>query len=353
MTLFTPFRLGSSELSSRVVMAPMTRSRAIGNVPNDLMRDYYAQRAGAGLIVTEGTAPSADALGYARIPGLFSDDQVVGWRRITEAVHAERGVIFAQLMHVGRIAHPLNLPEGARVVAPSAVRADGGMYTDQEGMQPMPEPHALTSDELPLVLEEFVHAARNAIAAGFDGVELHGANGYLLHQFLSAHTNRREDGYGGSVAGRSRFVVEVAEKVAAAIGSERVGLRLSPHATFNDMKPFDEEAAQFEHVARRLQPLGLAYLHFVLGAEGAAETARVAGKAFGGTVILNGGFDRDRAEAALAEGDADLISFGRPFIANPDLVVRMKQNLALADADADRFYTPGPEGYVDYPPAAA
>jgi N-ethylmaleimide reductase len=234
MDLFSPFELGSIQLANRVVMAPMTRSRALGNLPNDLMADYYRQRATAGLIITEGTAPSPNGLGYPRIPGLFSAEQVEGWRKVTEAVHGAGGKIVAQLMHVGRVAHPLNLPEGGEIIAPSAIAAAGEMYTDQEAMQPHPTPREMTEVDIAAAREEFVQAARNAIEAGFDGVELHGANGYLLEQFLSPHTNRRTDAYGGSVAKRGRFVAEAAEAVAAAIGAEKVGLRLSPHSLFND-----------------------------------------------------------------------------------------------------------------------
>lgn len=353
MKLFSSHRLGRIELSNRVVMAPMTRSRAIGNVPNELMRSYYSQRASAGLIVTEGVAPSPNALGYARIPGLFSPEQVTGWRAITEAVHAAGGRIVAQLMHTGRIGHPANLPAGARLLAPSAVRASGEMYTDALGPRPMPEPEAMGEGDLEEVRRELARAARNAADAGFDGVELHGANGYLLEQFLHPHTNRRADAHGGSVAARNRFVVEVAEATAQAIGAERVGVRLSPFNSFNDLpaRRGGEVEEQYTALAGALR--GLAYLHVVRHRDEHFPST-VAGMryAFGGTMILNGGFDVASAEAELAAGTAELIAFGVPFIANPDLVDRLRRGAPLAAPDPATFYTPGPKGYVDYPPIA-
>ena len=348
MNLSSPTRLGHLELPNRVVMAPMTRSRAIGGVPNALMRDYYTQRASAGLIITEGIAPTPDGLGYPRIPGLFSEEQVAGWRTVTDAVHAAGGRIVAQLMHVGRIAHALNLPSGARVLAPSAVRAEGTMYTDQQALQPFPTPTAMSTAEVEATRDGIVQAARNAIAAGFDGIELHGANGYLLEQFLSPHTNRRDDGHGGSVDKRARFVIEVGQAAAEAIGADRVGIRLSPFNTFNDMVVFDEVEAQYAAVAKGLR--GLLYIHTLRNPNPGFPAAAAAMRAgFGGPLILNGGFDRAQAEATLEAGGADLVAFGRPFIANPDLVARLASGADLATPDPGTFYTPGPEGYVDYP----
>ncbi|MEZ5931045.1 MAG: alkene reductase [Alphaproteobacteria bacterium] len=353
MSLFSPYELGPISLANRVVMAPMTRSRALDNLPNALMADYYAQRASAGLIITEGTAPSPNGLGYPRIPGLFSADQVEGWRQVTDRVHAAGGRIIAQLMHVGRIGHPLNLPAGAEILAPSAVAAAGEMFTDQEGMKAHPTPRAMTEADIEQARGEFVEAATNAIAAGFDGVELHAANGYLLEQFLSPHTNQRTDGYGGSVAARGRFVAETAEAVAKAIGADRVGIRLSPHSGFNDMPAYDETVPQYVWLAERLKQAGLLYLHLVLGAERIPEASVEAiSRAFDGRLILNGGFDRESAEAALTSGQADLIAFGVPFIANPDLVARMRQGKDLAAPRQELFYSPGAEGYVDYRAAA-
>ncbi|MEZ6185407.1 MAG: alkene reductase [Planctomycetota bacterium] len=355
--LFTPFDLGALRLPNRAVMAPMTRSRALGNVPNELMATYYAQRAGAGLIVSEATAPSPNALGYPRIPGLFSPEQVAGWRQVTHAVHEAGGRIFAQLMHVGRIAHPANLPEGAEVLAPSAIAAKGEMYTDAEGLQPFPTPRAMTLSEVEEAREEFVRAAILALESGFDGVELHGANGYLIDQFLHPGTNTREDAYGGWPEHRNRFALEVAQAVADAIGPERLGIRLSPYGVFNDIQPFDGIEAQFTELARGLGKLRLAYLHLVdhsaMGAPPVPEDFKQAlRRAFGGTVVLSGGYDAARAKADLSEGKGELIAFGRPFLANPDLLERYQQGAELNEPKADLFYTPGAEGYTDYPTLA-
>jgi len=348
MKLFSSFQLGSLQLPNRVVMAPMTRSRAIGALPNDLMRTYYAQRASAGLVITEGVAPSPNGLGYARIPGLYARTQIERWREITDAVHAEGGRIFAQLMHTGRITHPLNQPDGARVLAPSAVRAAGTMYTDQQGPQPHAEPEEMTEDDLRATRDEFVQAARNAVLAGFDGVELHAANGYLLEQFLHPHTNRRTDAYGGRVEHRARFIAEVAEASASAIGAERVGIRLSPYSTYNDMPLHDEVDALYTTLVASLR--GLAYVHLVANAHpGFGPLVRRLRDEYRGPLMLNGGYDLARASADVEAGRAELISFGRPFIANPDLVTRFERGAELASPRPELFYTPGPEGYVDYP----
>ncbi len=347
MNVFEPLKLGRLELPNRVVMAPMTRSRAIGNLPNDLMREYYTQRASAGLIISEGIAPSPNGLGYSRIPGLFSAEQVERWRSVTAGVHAKGGRMVAQLMHTGRIGHPLNLPAGAALVSPSGVRANGQMYTDSQGPQPLGEARAMTDADIGTAKSEFVQAAKNAVAAGFDGVELHSANGYLLEQFLHPHTNRRTDRYGGSVENRNRFVVEVAREVAEAIGADRVGIRLSPYGTFNDLPSHEGVVEQYTALARSLR--GLWYLHLVGSShEAFGGTARAIREAFGGPLMLNGGFDRARADATLQAGQAELISFGRPFIANPNLVDRFKAGTPLAEPQPQTFYTPGPEGYVDY-----
>lgn len=353
-TLFSPYQLGSLALKNRIVMAPMTRSRALGNVPNELMRDYYAARASAGLIITEGIAPSPRGLGYARIPGLYSSEQVEGFRAVTSAVHQRGGHVFAQLMHTGRIGHVLNFPGGSAPLAPSAVRAEEMMHTDQQGSVPMSEPGAMTAEELVLTRREFVSAAENATRAEFDGIELHAANGYLLEQFLSPHTNRREDEYGGSVERRARFVLETAAEVAAAIGPERVGIRLSPFSTFNDMKLYDEVEAQYRFVVTRLSELKIAYVHLVLTPDPRArEFSNELRRLFSGTLIKNSGFDAETAEQALSAHEADLISFGRPFLANPDLVERFRLKAPLATPDFSLLYTPGPKGYSDYPPRSA
>jgi N-ethylmaleimide reductase len=358
VSLFAPAQLGSLALKNRVVMAPMTRSRAIeASVPNALMAEYYAQRAGAGLIVTEGTSPSPNGTGYPRIPGIWSAAQVEGWRQVTGAVHARGGRIVVQLMHTGRVGHPANLAPGGELLAPTAVAAPGVVYTDAAGPQPNAAPRAMTDAEVRHAVEEFVTAARNAIEAGFDGVELHGANGYLLEQFLSPETNRRTDMWGGSVEKRITFVVEVARVVAAAIGGERVGFRLSPYGVNAGMTPYPEIEETYAKLVAALVPTGIEYLHLVdhsaMGAPPVpAALKRSLRQAWPRTFILAGGFDRASAEAALRDGGADLVAFGRPFLANPDLVARLERGVPLNPPEAGTFYTPGPKGYTDYPAAA-
>jgi N-ethylmaleimide reductase len=339
-------------------MAPMTRNRAPGNVPNELMAQYYAQRATAGLIVTEGTSPSPNGLGYPRIPGIFSAAQVAGWKRIADAVHAKGARMFVQLMHTGRITHPLNLPAGARVLAPSAVAAAGEMYTDAEGMKPHPVPQAMSEADLRATIAEYALAAKNAVAAGMDGVELHAANGYLLEQFIRPNTNQRSDRYGGPIENRARFVIEVAEAAIAAIGKDRVGIRLSPFGVFNDMPLYDAMESDYAWLAERLNALGLVYVHLVdhspMGAPPVPDSIKqTIREIFKRALILSGGYDARRAEADLAAGKADLIAVGRPFLANPDLVTRWKTGATLNAPNFDTFYTPGPQGYIDYPTLAA
>ena len=356
--LLTPLQLGSLQLPNRVVMAPMTRSRAVdANTPNDLMAEYYGQRAGAGLIVTEGTAPSPNGTGYPRIPGIWSPAQVAGWRKTTSAVHARGGRIFVQLMHTGRVGHPLNLPAGAELLAPSAVAAEGEMFTDAAGPQPHPVPRAMTDAKVRAAVEEYAHAARNAVAAGFDGVELHGANGYLIEQFLSPQTNLRHDAWGGSIERRQRFALAVATAAAGAIGGERVGIRLSPYGVNAGMKPYPEIEETYTTLVPRLAAAGLAYVHLVdhsaMGAPPVpAELKTALRRAWPRTLILAGGFNAATAEVALEEGRADLIAFGRPFLANPDLVTRIENDLPLNAPEPATFYTPGAKGYTDYPTAS-
>lgn len=357
ISLFAPTTLGTLTLQNRIVMAPMTRSRAVeANTPNDLMAEYYAQRSGAGLIVTEGTSPSPNGVGYPRIPGLWSERHVAGWKKVTSAVHAGGARIFVQLMHTGRVGHPLNLPEGAQVLAPSAVAAPGELYTDAQGPQPHPVPRAMSDAEVRSTIQEYVQASRNAVAAGFDGVELHGANGYLIEQFINPATNVRADDWGGSIEKRLSFAVEVCKAVAAAVGKERVGIRLSPYGVNAGMPLYPEIDETYAALVARLSPLGLAYLHLVdhsaMGAPAVpAELKSELRKAWPATFIVSGGFDRESAEAALREGRGDLVAFGRPFLANPDLVARLQQGLPLAAPDFKTFYTPGPQGYTDYPTA--
>ena len=347
MKLFEPYSLGPLRLQNRIVMAPMTRSRAIGNVPNDLMAQYYGQRSSAGLIVTEGVAPSPNALGYSRIPGGFSPAQTEGWKKITAAAHRGGAKIFMQQMHTGRISHPLNLPAGAEVVAPSAVKAAGQMWTDQSGMQDLPVPRALATAEIAGVIAEHVTTSKNAIAAGFDGTELHGANGYLIEQFLLPGSNQRTDAYGGSSENRNRFAVELATAVVRAIGPERVGVRLSPFNTYNDMAVFDGLEQQYEALARSLGALKLAYLHIV-AYEKVGPLLTTIKKAFGGPIIVNGGLDKAKAEAAFAAGHADLASFGSSFLTNPDLPRRLQGGLELNAPRPELFFAAGEQGYTDY-----
>jgi N-ethylmaleimide reductase len=356
--LFSKAALGPLALHNHMVMAPLTRSRATGNIPNDLMAEYYAQRASAGLIITEGTSPSPNGLGYPRIPGIFSADQVAGWKTVTDAVHARGAKMFVQLMHTGRIGHALNLPAGAKVVAPSAIAAAGEMYTDAEGMKPLPIPVAMTENDVKAAIAEFVQAARNAMAAGFDGIELHGANGYLLEQFIRPNSNQRTDKYGGSIENRARFMLEVAEATIAAIGKDKVGIRLSPFGVFNDMPLYPEMEADYTYLARTLNAAGLAYIHLVdhssQGAPIVPDSIKATFRAtFKRTLILSGGYDATRAESDLGAAKGDLIAFGKPFLANPDLITRWKEDTALNAPDMSTFYTPGPKGYTDYPALVA
>ncbi len=355
-SLYEPLAAGDLELSNRVVMAPLTRSRAgDGMTPTDLNVEYYRQRAGAGLIITEGTQPSATGQGYMDTPGLHTDEQTAGWRRVGEAVHARGGRIVVQLMHAGRIAHPDN-KSGLETVAPSAIAAPGQILTPS-GMADHPTPHALTEDELPGVVAEFVDASRRAIDAGLDGVELHSANGYLLHQFLSPASNTRTDGYGGDPATRARFVIEVAQAVSAAIGAGRVGIRISPANGAGGTAETDapDVAATYSALVDGLAPLGLAYLHIL--SDPAADLTRDLRARFGGVFMANTGFaqvtDRDEAAALVEDGRADLVSVGRLFIANPDLVDRWQQGSELNEPNPDTFYGGGAEGYTDYPALAS
>jgi len=335
-------------------MSPLTRNRATGNIPTKLMAQYYAQRATAGLIISEGASPSPNGLGYPRMPGIFSAEQIAGWKQITDAVHAQGGKMFMQLMHCGRIAHPLNLPQGARVLGPSAVAAAGDMYTDAEGMKPNALPQAMTEADIKIAIEEFAQGAKNAVAAGFDGVELHGANGYLLEQFIRPNSNQRTDSYGGAIDNRARFVLEVVDAVIKAIGKDKVGIRLSPFGVFNDMPLYDAMQADYTWLAQQLNARGVVYIHLVdhsaMGAPAVPDAMKAAFRQlFKGTLVLSGGYDAARAEGDLVAGKADLIAVGRPFLANPDLVARWQAGAAVNAPDMSTFYTPGPEGYTDYP----
>lgn len=351
--LFQPYQLGRIQLANRVVMAPMTRNRSLGNVPGELVATYYQQRATAGLIVTEGVSPSPNGVGYPRIPGLYNAAQIAGWRKVTDALHAAGGHIFAQFMHTGRASHEANLPAGAQVLAPSAVALAESIYVDGQGPLPATTPHAMTEAQIESTIEEYAQAAENAIAAGFDGVELHGANGYLMDQFLNSASNTRTDRWGGSVENRIRFAVEVARRSASRIGADRVGIRLSPYGVFNGMVPDAETDALYLALTAELSKIGLVYVHIVdhsaMGAPPVSASLKQAIRAaFSGTYITSGGYDAARAGADLDAGVGDLVAFGRPFISNPNLVAKLQQGAALAPQDFATFYTPGPEGYTDY-----
>ncbi len=336
-------------------MAPMTRCRAIGNIPNDLIATYYEQRAGAGLIITEGVSPSPNGLGYARIPGIFSEAQVAGWKKTTDAVHRKGGKIFVQFMHAGRMGHALNLPQGAELIAPSAIAAPGQMYTDSQGMQDLPVPRAMSAEDLVNTKAEFTKAAVNAIAAGFDGVELHGANGYLLEQFLSPGSNQRTDAYGGSIENRCRFVLEVAESAGQAIGMDKVAIRLSPYGNGGGMVPYPEINDTYTYLAAQLDKLGILYIHLVdhsaMGAPEVPSTIKqTIRETLKNTLLLAGGYSKETAERDLESGLADLVAFGRPFINNPDLVNRMLNDWPVnTDWDFNTFYSADEKGYTDFP----
>lgn len=353
MNLFSPVTLGALELSNRLVMAPLTRSRSgVDGVPGDDVVEYYRQRASMGMIVSEGTYPAFAGQGFVRQPGLVTDAQIAGWKRVTDAVHAEGGLIIAQVMHAGRVAHPANTG-GRPVVAPSAVAVEGETRT-YDGKQPFPVPHALTVEELPGVMAEFVQGSRNAIAAGFDGVELHGANGYLLHEFLAPSANHRTDSYGGSPENRARFVIETTAAVAEAIGADRTSLRISPEHNVQGALETDpaETLATYAALTDGIAPLGLAGLS-VLHKDPSGALVRELRSRFGGPFMLNTGFGTvttlDDALLVAGSGWADAVVVGRPALANPDLARRWREGLPLNEPDYSTFYTEGTKGYTDYP----
>ncbi len=359
-TLFDEVKVGKLTLKNRLLMNPMTRSRADENgVATSIMVEYYQQRSTAGLIVTEGIAPSPNGKGYARIPGLWNQAQIDSWKPITAAVHARGGNIFAQFMHTGRVSHPINMIEGGQVVAPSAVALTGSqMHTDAKGPQDYPVPTALDAAGLASTKAEFVTAAKNAIAAGFDGIELHAANGYLLEQFLSPHTNTRADNYGGSIENRIRFVVEVAKATAEAIGADKVGIRISPYGVASGMQSYPEVEAEYLLLLKELAAIGLVYVHVAdHQGQGAPEVPmafkQALRKAWNSTFIIGGSFDQASAQKAVEDGLVDLPGLGRAFLANPDLVERFKKNLPLNAPDYSTLFTPGTKGYTDYPLAVA
>ncbi|MFF1736299.1 MULTISPECIES: alkene reductase [unclassified Streptomyces] len=353
-TAFDPIDLSGVQLANRIAMAPMTRSRAgEGGTATDLTAEYYAQRASAGLIITEGIQPSAAGQGYAWTPGLHSDEQIASWRKVTDAVHAKGGRIYAQIMHAGRISHPVLLPEGQTPVAPSPVAPAGQGFT-HEGMKDFVTPRALTGDEIRATIADYAIAARNAIEAGFDGVELHGANGYLIHQFLAPNTNLRDDEWGGSAENRIRFAVEVVKAVAAEIGAERTGLRISPGNAYNSIEESDP-APTYTALVTEIEPLGLSYLH-VLESSDIRELTLALRKQFSGTFVINVLSDGPTGHgdlSAIEDGIADIITFGALFLANPDLPARLKTQGPYNAPDPATFFGGDAKGYTDYPALTA
>ena len=367
--LFEPLQAGALHLANRIVMAPLTRNRSPGAIPGELTATYYRQRASAGLLVSEATAISPQGQGYADVPGLYGSEQLDGWKRVTEAVHAAGGTIVCQLWHVGRVSHTSLQPDGAAPVSASALQADAKTFLldrgdGRPGFVPTSMPRALDAQELPQIVHAFAAAARNAVqTAGFDGVEIHGANGYLLEQFLKSGANQRTDDYGGSIENRARLLLEVTRAVADAVGADRTGIRLSPVTPANDIVDADPQPL-YAYLARELAPLGLAYLHVIEGATGGPR--EVEGRPFDyaafqaayrnagghGAWIVNNGYDRALAEEAVASGRADAVAWGRAFIANPDLVERLRVGAPLNEPDRRSFYGGGAEGYTDYPTLA-
>lgn len=355
LKLFQPGQIGSIEIQNRIVMAPLTRSRAdeaAGDIPGSAMNiEYYRQRANAGLIISEGTQVSPAGKGYMATPGIYSDAQVEGWKPITEAVHAAGGKIIAQIWHVGRITHP-DLTAGAHPIGPSAVKPNVLAYT-HNGKVEVPVPHALNQDEIKAVVNEYRKGAANALRAGFDGVEIHGANGYLIDQFLRDGANKRTDEYGGSVENRARFALEVIDAVIAETGAGKMGIRLSPLTPFNDLSDSNPQAI-FGYLIEELNKRGIGFIHMIEGSTGGPRDLpgfdyTWARKTFKGSYIVNNGYTRDMAIDALQTGAADAVSFGRAYIANPDLVQRLKADKPLAQGNPQTYYSPGPTGYIDYP----
>ena len=365
-SLFEPTHAGDITLANRIAMAPLTRNRAPDAIPTELTATYYAQRATAGLIISEATAISPEGQGYADVPGLYGTEQLDGWKKVTRAVHEAGGKIVVQLWHVGRISHTSLQPGHAKPVAPSAIRAHAKTVLLKDGVPTFTdtsEPRALDAEELPRIVQDYRHAARNAIAAGFDGVEIHAANGYLIDQFLKTGANQRTDDYGGSIANRARLLLEVTRAIVEEIGGGRTGIRLSPVTPANDIVDADPQPL-FEHVVRQLGPLGLSYIHVIEGATGGPREVegrpfdyaalKAAYRAAGGqgAWMVNNAYDKALAETALANG-ADIVAFGRPFIANPDLVERLQRNAPLNEVNRATLYGGGAEGYTDYPALSA
>lgn len=352
--LLSPLVTDTLTLNNRVVMAPMSRRRAENGIPNSSYQKYFAQRASAGLIITDNTAISANGIGYLKTPGIYNEEQKEGWKKVVEAVHSRGGKIIVQLVHAGRIGHPLNYEGNEPIVAPSAIQANGVMRIPGDVHVPMPVPEALSNKGVKTLVQAHIQAAINAIEVGFDGVEIHGAHGFLTDQFLNPHSNRRTDEYGGSIENRSRFLLDVMKGVVAAIGKERTGIRLSPFAYINDLQAYEEEAETYRYIIDELQKLDILYIHLsalVANGKSSIPTAFIQDirDRFSNLLMLAGGFTAASAEEVLQTGLVDLVAFGKPFIANPDLVERFRNNTELAIPDPETFYQGGDEGYIDYP----
>lgn len=351
-TLFDPVQLGDLQLSNRIIMAPLTRSRAgPGDAPTALNAEYYGQRASAGMIIAEGSQPSPEGKGYCRTPGIYTPEHIAGWKLVTDAVHANGGKIVLQIMHCGRISSHVNKDEGVRTVAPSAIRAKGQIYTDVAGMVDFDEPHALETHEIAAVVDSYRVAAAAARKAGFDGVELHAASGYLPMQFLSTSSNKRTDAYGGSALNRCRFVLETLEAMADEIGAGRVGMRICPGSPLHDISDANpaDTVETYSTLLQAASKLDLAYLHLIWLRDLAFDSLELCNRHYDGALILNESLDADSATRHLKKGDAEAFSFGRFYISNPDLVERFRTNAPLNDFDRSTLYTPGPRGYTDYP----
>lgn len=356
MNIFESFPLGNTTLKNRIVMAPMTRSRAIDNIPNKLMAEYYQQRASAGLIITEGTSPSPNGIGYPRIPGAYTDEQIKGWKLIADAVHAKEGNVFVQLMHTGRITGKPNMPAGSVTLAPSSIQAAGEIFTDTNGMVAHEMPRAMSLEEIQTAQNEYVVAAQRLVnEADIDGIELHAANGYLMNQFINPRSNQREDEYGGSIENRTRFVLETAQKVAKEIGSDKVGIRFSPYGAYNDMlADYKELEDTFIYLAQEIEKIGLTYIHIVdqrvaFGApDFITDIKKTIKENFKGIIISGGDINTTAKAEKMIEDDLDLVYVGRPYISNPNVVESFQNNTALIAPDADTFFSADAKGYTDY-----
>lgn len=353
--LFSPLTYNHLFLKNRVVMAPLTRCRAIDHLPNELMATYYGQRASCGLIISEGTAPSPSGCGYARMPGIYSNEQIEKWKLVTDEVHANGGKIFVQLMHTGRVSHPLNMPENGQALSPADIFIkDKKLYVDGQGPCRIPPPIVMSALDIENTVQEYIHAVSNAIEAGFDGIELHGANGYLIEQFINPKINTRTDHWGGSLRNRSHFLLQIVERIRSLWPTLPIGVRLSPNSTFNEMPLYADIDLTYRYLAKSLSGLDVTYIHLVdhesWGLPVVPRSLQDDIRAdFSGLLILSGGYNQFRAEDDLSKIRADLIAFGRPFISNPDLVERMKNLWPMTIPDKQTFYSSGVDGYIDYP----